>query len=58
MGGIQVEPKTFKSLRPEVLFIQKILNLKWGHRVWFLFYNNDESFEDLDSLIDLIKKIY
>ena len=57
LGGIQVKPKTFNSMRPEVLFMQKKQNLKWGHPVWFLFYNKDEAFEDLDSLIDLIKKI-
>ena len=57
VGGIQVKPKTFNSMRPEVLFMQKKQNLKWGHPVWFLFYNKDESFEDLDLLIDVIKKI-
>lgn len=57
VGGIQVKPKTFNSMRPEVLFMQKKQNLKWGHPVWFLFYNKDENFEDLDSLIDTINHI-
>jgi hypothetical protein len=42
VGGIQVKPKTFNTLRPEVLFIQKKQNLKWGHPGWFLFCNKDE----------------
>ncbi len=41
VGGIQVKPKTFNSTRPEVLFMQKKQNLRWGHPVWFLFYNKD-----------------
>lgn len=56
LGGIQVKPKTFNSMRPEVLFMQKKQNLKWGHHVWFLFYNKDETFEDLNELIATIKK--
>jgi len=55
VGGIQVKPKTFKSMRPEVLYMQKKQNLKWGYPVWFLFYNRDESFEDLDELLETIK---
>lgn len=55
LGGIQIKPKTFNSMRPEVLFMQKKQNLKWGHPVWFLFYNKDETFVDLASLIETIK---
>lgn len=55
LGGVQIKPKTFNSMRPEVLFMQKKQNLKWGHPVWFLFYNKDETFVDLASLIETIK---
>jgi hypothetical protein len=57
VGGIQVKPKTFNSMRSEVLFMQKKQNSKWGHPVWFLFYDKDETFKDLGLLIDLIKSI-
>ena len=55
-GGIQVKPKTFKSMRPEVLFMQKKQNDKWDYPVWFLFYNKDESFYELENLIEKLKK--
>lgn len=55
-GGIQVKPKTFKSMRPEVLFMQKKQNDKWDYPVWFLFYNKDESFYELEDLIEKLKK--
>ena len=55
IGGIQVKPKTFKNMRPEVLFMQTKQNLKWGHPVWMLYYNKDESFENLDIVINKSK---
>ena len=57
LGGIQIKPKTFNSMRPEVLFMQKKQNLKWGYPVWFLFYNKDETFVDLEHLIDTIASL-
>lgn len=54
--GIQVKPKTFKSMRPEVLFMQKKQNDKWNYPVWFLFYNKDESFHEIQELIEKLKK--
>ncbi len=55
IGGIQVKPKTFKSMRSEVLFMQNKQNKKWDYPVWFLFYNKDESFHELEKLIELLK---
>lgn len=56
IGGIQVKPKTFKNMRQEVIFMQKKQNEKWGHPVWMLYYNKDETFENLDEVIEEIKK--
>jgi hypothetical protein len=53
--GIQVKPKTFNYMRDEVLFMQKKQNLKWGYPVLFLYYNKDESFNNLDSIVSVIK---
>jgi hypothetical protein len=57
IGGVQVKPKTFKSMRPEVLYMQKKQNEKWGYPVWFLFYNTDESFVDFQGLVEKIKEV-
>lgn len=55
IGGIQVKPKTFSNMRSEVLFMQKKQNQKWPYPVWFLFYNKNSEFENLDLLINSIK---
>ena len=55
IGGIQVKPKTFRSMRAEVLFMQKKQNEKWDYPVWFLFYNKDESFHEIEKLIEILK---
>ena len=54
VGGIQVKPKTFKNMRSEVLFMQKKQNDKWEHPVFMLYYNRDESFENLDKVTEKI----
>lgn len=56
IGGVQVKPKTFKSMRSEVLFMQKKQNEKWGYPVWYLFYNKDESFSNKEDVIKKLKK--
>nr|WP_314865240.1 hypothetical protein [uncultured Flavobacterium sp.] len=57
IGGVQVKPLTFNSMRKEVIYMQEKQNKKWGYPVWFLFYNKDESFSNLDILIQTIKNI-
>jgi len=57
IGGIQVKPKTFKSMRPEVLFMQKKQNDKWDYPVWFLFYNKNESFHEINMLIKTLSNL-
>lgn len=54
LGGVQVKPKTFNSMRPEVLFMQHNLNKKWGYPVWFLYYEKDETFHNLSELKEQI----
>lgn len=56
IGGIQVKPKTFKNMRREVIYMQQKQNQKWGNPVWMLYYNQDESFENYESVIQNIKK--
>ncbi|WP_157757584.1 MjaI family restriction endonuclease [Pseudalgibacter alginicilyticus] len=54
IGGIQVKPKTFKNMRPEVQLMQSKQNVKWGHPVWMLYYNRDDTFKNLNALIEYI----
>jgi len=54
IGGVQVKPNTFNKMREEVIFMQNKQNQKWGHHVWFLFYNKDETFINMDELINFI----
>jgi len=55
IGGIQVKPKTFKNMRQEVIYMQAKQNIKWGHPVWMLYYNKDESFENFEEILKEIK---
>ncbi len=55
--GIQVKPDTFNNMRSEVIFFNKKANKKWGKSVFYLFYDRDENFKNLDSVIAKIKNI-
>lgn len=57
VGGVQVKPNTFKSMRTEVHFMQKKLNDQWDYPVWFLFYDKDESFVGMNKLVEVIRKV-
>jgi hypothetical protein len=54
MGGIQVKPNTFKNMRFEVQFMQTRQNQKWGNPVWFLYYDKNNLFNNLDELLNKI----
>lgn len=54
IGGIQVKPNTFKNMRFEVQFMQTRQNLKWGNPVWFLYYDKNNLFNNLDELLNKI----
>jgi len=52
--GIQVKPLTFLHMRQEVITYNKKANEKWDKPVFYLYYNKNENFENID---DVIKKI-
>jgi hypothetical protein len=54
IGGIQVKPNTFKSMRIEVQNMQLKQNLKWKNPVWFLYYERNESFNNMNELLSNI----
>lgn len=56
-GGIQVKPLTFKRMRREVITFNKGANQKWGKPVFYLYYSESESFENLTDLSTFIRDL-
>lgn len=50
VGGIQVKPLTFKKMRREVITFNKDANQKWGKPVFYLYYDDNESFVNTEEL--------
>jgi hypothetical protein len=50
IGGIQVKPRTFKLMRREVITFNQSANLKWGKPVFYLYYDENENFVNLQDL--------
>ena len=57
VGGIQVKPLTFKKMRREIIAFNKSANQKWGKPVFYLYYDDRESFVNFDELISGIRKL-
>jgi len=57
IAGIQVKPITFRRMRREVVTFNKEANKKWEHPVLYLYYNDEEVFENIDVLIEKIKTL-
>jgi len=57
VGGIQVKPLTFKKMRREVITFNKDANKKWGKSVFYLYYDNNENFVNINELIIAINKL-
>ena len=57
IAGIQVKPATFLLMREEIITFNKEANEKWNYPVFYLYYNEDESFKNLDDLINKIKSL-
>ncbi|KAA3617686.1 MAG: MjaI family restriction endonuclease [Calditrichaeota bacterium] len=55
--GIQVKPGTFNKIRSEVILFNKSANEKWGKPVYYLFYDDNEVFQNIDQVIKEIWKI-
>lgn len=50
IGGIQVKPKSFVHMRSEVLFVQMRQNKRWKFPVWFLYYDKELKFTNLEFI--------
>ena len=57
IAGVQVKPATFLLMREEIITFNKEANKKWDYSVFYLYYNEDESFKNLDDLINKIKSL-
>ncbi len=53
--GIQVKPTTFRQMRSEVITFNLEANKKWDKPVYYLYYDENENFENLDELVKIIK---
>ena len=51
IAGIQVKPLTFKMMRQEVITFNKTANQRWGEPVYYLYYDDNEEFTNLNNLI-------
>ena len=50
--GIQVKPSSYKYMREEVKSFNKTRNTKYGYDVKYLYYNDDEEFINLNTIIE------
>lgn len=52
--GIQVKPLTYKHIRENVIDFNKAANAKWGKPVYYLYYDETDSFTNLQEIIECI----
>lgn len=57
IAGIQVKPRTFNLMREGVITFNKAANAKWGKPVFYLFYNDQEQFININEIVEQIKKL-
>jgi len=57
IGGIQVKPLTFKRMRSEVIHINNTGHIKWGKPVYYLFYDDNENFTNIEIIIESINDL-
>mgnify|MGYP001560268768 CR=1 FL=1 len=55
--GIQVKPLTFKLMRQGVIAFNTSANAKWGKPVFYLYYDGDEKFTNLNEVTNSIKRL-
>lgn len=57
IAGIQVKPHTYNYMREGIKKFNQISNSKWGKPVFYLFYDQNENFINLDEVIKLINDV-
>jgi len=56
--GLQVKPLTFKLMREGVITFNKVANKKWGKPVFYLFYERNEEFTNMDEVVKNISILH
>ena len=49
--GIQVKPSTFRLMRREIITFNQNANKKWNKPVFYLYYDENENFENFNELV-------
>lgn len=57
IAGVQVKPLTLKKMRNEVISFNKIAHKKWDQPLSYLFYDENDSFVNLEEVVSNIKQI-
>ena len=57
IAGIQVKPNTYNFMREGIKKFNQISNIKWGKPVFYLFYDENENFINLNEVIKEIKNL-
>ncbi len=52
IAGIQVKPLTYQWMRKEVITFNTDANRKWGKPVFYLYYDADENFANLEEVLN------
>ncbi len=53
--GIQVKPETYKRMRNSVKKMNEKCNDRWGNPVFYLYYNSETKFVNLESVLSDIR---
>ena len=57
LAGVQVKPNTFNFMRTEVIRMSKQSNAKWGHPVFYLFYDRESAWINLAEIVKELNKL-
>ncbi len=55
-SGIQVKPETYKRMRGSVKLSNEMRNKQWGNPVFYLYYNKESNFINLEDVILSVNK--
>lgn len=58
VGGIQVKPYSFKYVDPKIKSVNTELNQDFPYPVWYMYYDSQEEFTQVDIIIKELKEAY
>lgn len=57
IAGIQVKPLSFREMRDGVIDFNYVANGKWDKPVLYLYYKDNEDFDNVDEVLEMIKEL-